>query len=266
MSKVNMILFMDKLLGREQKSLVLKEFNAIDQVTQWAVEKNGGWIWIDFERDGQTIWKSITNKLINSIKNVEIKDVIYVRPSKEISTDCLALEFCQAITRLCEGYCNVYLYHEFSGFYKNDEITFLRPISAGQFYDKRKINKDILKQLVDNVLLLFTEYLELVQEWDDDESEYILMFKYLFNMRDDINEYTRLADNSIIANIKKVDEIILEILQEDHNKRLLLSYCYRLEKPIKNWWWHLEKVESGDLVVKLEDGFIEYNNCKISIS
>ena len=265
MSKVNIVLFMDKILDKTQKSLVLKQFNAVDQGTQWAVEKNGGWIWIDFDTNDKTVWESITNKIEDPIKNVDIKESIFVQPSKEISTDCLALDFCQAIRELCKEYCNVYLYHEFSGFYNNDEITYLRPMSARMFFDKRKINKDILNQLVDHLFVLFTEYLELVQEWDDDESAYILMFKYLFGMRDDIVEYMELADNSIVTNLKKVDEAILKVLQEDHNERLLLSYCYRMEKPIKNWWWHLDKVKSGELIVNLADGYVEYKKCKISI-
>lgn len=140
-----------------------------------------------------------------------------------------------------------------------------------KFYDYNLINKQITFNIIKSLCFEFSSGIEYIEEegvWEKNEiNEYIDLFYNMFIMRDDLeNKFIYKSKNKeVIKELKQLDSLILKLLMIDNSKLLIQSNINNDNKLIKNWWWHLDKVNSGELVVNLKEEFIKFHNTKISI-
>lgn len=74
-------------------------------------------------------------------------------------------------------------------------------------------------------------------------------FEEQYLLDDEDRKILRDCDEALLLNVKPFFEHIGKIYEWSNST-----------KPYHQWWWHLDKIYSGDLQVSLEEGLVRYNN------
>lgn len=160
------------------------------------------------------------------------------------------------------------LYDEWIGFFLNEEITKIKFIDNYNFYNSSKINTSILSDIISSLYTGLTMDIEYYIDagWDGEEDEYTGAYKNYFLIRNDIDESIRnkIGNTTLIEKTKEVDKLILKLFRMDKSRVLLFAGKENRNEEIRKWWWHLDKVESGELIVNLEEDYVTYQDKKIS--
>lgn len=264
------MLFMEEKFSLEKFKDILILFDAHDQGSEWGIEKDSSTIWVSMRylednSSSRTTWEIVKQQL--KIGYLDINTIISVQPSRALNSVFLAIEFLKQVYCNAEG--NTMLYDEWNGFFLNDEITKIKFIDNYSLYNYGKINTSILSDIVSSLYTGLTMDIEyyMDQEWDGEEDEYTGAYKNYFFIRNDIDESIRnkIGNTTLIEKTKEVDKLILKLFRMDKSRVLLLAGKENRNEEIRKWWWHLDKVESGELIVNLEEDYVTYQDKKISI-
>lgn len=264
------MLFLEEKFSLEKFKDILMLFDAYYLKPDWIIEKDSSTIWVSMHYlednlDARNAWESVKQQL--KIDYLDINTTIFVQPSRAMNSVFLAIEFLKQVYCNAEG--NTMLYDEWSGVFWNDEITKIKFIDNYSFYNYSKINTSILSDIISSLYTGLTMDIEYYMDagWDGDENKYTGTYKNYFLIRNDIDESIRnkIGNTTLIEKTKEVDKLILKLFRMDKSRVLLLAGKENRNEEIRKWWWHLDKVESGELIVNLEEDYVTYQNKKISI-
>lgn len=248
---------------------MLMLFNAYYLKPDWGIEKDSFNIWVSMyylEDDLETreIWESVKQEVKTCY--LDINTTIFVQPSRALNSVFFAIEFLKQVYCNVEG--NTMLYDEWIGFFLNEEITKIKFIDNYNFYNSSKINTSILSDIISSLYTGLTMDIEYYIDagWDGEEDEYTGAYKNYFLIRNDIDESIRnkIGNTTLIEKTKEVDKLILKLFRMDKSRVLLFAGKENRNEEIRKWWWHLDKVESGELIVNLEEDYVTYQDKKIS--
>ena len=116
--------------------------------------------------------------------------------------------------------------------------------------------KDEFRRLVRNYGL------DVLDELDVSPFEYVDTFR----MRDFLSEKYIKLDSLKKELLNLYDNILLNRDEEFFNYLKTLNVFTNSDNPVKYWWWHLEKVVSGELIVDVDKNEVIYNNKKYPIN
>lgn len=98
----------------------------------------------------------------------------------------------------------------------------------------------------------------------EDELE-VSPFEYLdtFSLRSDLYKNKNKLEQTYLELLQKYDQLLLDRSEEFYSyMKKVYSFC-DTSKPLAEWWWHLDKVLSGELkVMILEDRVIHNGEIK----
>ncbi|MBT2289188.1 hypothetical protein J7E73_08585 [Paenibacillus albidus] len=273
MSQSNIVLYMEEEFSLDKLKNILSKFNAKDQNSCWGIERCNSWIWVNYyivEENTETmgIWREISQESVEKTKNIEVKTALFIQPSKDRNAVFFALSFCQEVYSALDKGKSVFLYHGDSGLFVNNEIENLKFKSSQQFYDYRKINKEIVENIIKCLNEEFLGGIECIVDdggWDGEEIQYVDLFKNLFKMRDDLKEQSIKISSDLKGKLNIIDDLILKLFDIDNDKLLISAGIENKNSPIYSWWWHLDEVEAGILKVNIEDGIINYKGINIDM-
>ncbi|MFP4978673.1 hypothetical protein ACE6ED_24925 [Paenibacillus sp. CN-4] len=265
MSIANLVLFMEEEIDEKIFDSMLKSYGANKQITEWNIEKSDACLWVrhsllEDDLESKEIFKDIIQFSSEELKNWKVKSAIFVQPSKEMNAIFLAASFCKFIYQNLNKNKNILLYHGQSGIFINEQIENLRFENSTTFYDFRTVYDRLHEKMVDDLIQEFSWILESYEDdegWDGKEIQYTDLLKNLFMIRSDITPSLHLISPKKVENLKLVDKKILSILSVDPEKLAVLAGIDNRNAPLKEWWWHLDMVNSGDLLVDVEAGTVK---------
>lgn len=265
MSIINMVLFMEEEFDGEILDSIIKSYGGNKQLTEWVVEKSGACLWvrhrlIENDMESKEILTDIIQSSSEEIKNWKMKSAIFIQPSKDMNANFLATSFCKFLYQNLNKNKNVLLYHGQSGIFINEQLENLRFENSSKFYDFRMINDILIEKMINDLIQEFSWIIECYEDdegWDGKETQYTDLLKNLFMIRSDINMNLHLISPKQVENLKQVDNKILSILSIDSEKLSVFAGRDNRNAPLMDWWWHLDMVNSGELLVDVEAGTVK---------
>ncbi|MFK0524692.1 hypothetical protein ACINKY_21060 [Paenibacillus illinoisensis] len=99
----------------------------------------------------------------------------------------------------------------------------------------------------------YTKMIELYGIDVEDELE-VSPFEYLdtFGLRSDLYKNKDKLDQTERDLLQKYDQLLLERCEEFYNHLKKVYTFGDINKPLAEWWWHLDRVLSGELKVDLD--------------
>lgn len=90
-------------------------------------------------------------------------------------------------------------------------------------------------------------------------------YQYMLTVRDNIAEQYALLDADAKEQLLKYDIILLRRATEFYEYLKQIKTWGDSNSPIYNWWWHLDKVVSGELNVILAQNKVIYKGISYNI-
>ncbi|CAH1199293.1 hypothetical protein PAECIP111893_01298 [Paenibacillus plantiphilus] len=84
-------------------------------------------------------------------------------------------------------------------------------------------------------------------------------YHYLLASRSSLWEAYSALDEEDKVNLKEYDKALLDRAEEYHDYLQPIFIWNKSAEPITQWWWHLDKVLSGQLKVDVDNNQIEYD-------
>ncbi|CAH1224493.1 hypothetical protein [Paenibacillus sp. JJ-223] len=232
MSRSNIVIYTEEELNIEKWRGVLSKFNAVDQLSNWGMERAGSWLWVnhyvlEHNEEIRDIWLDISRDSLADSKKRQMQTAIFVQPSRDRNAVFFALSFCKEIYAILDKRKEVCMYHAESGLFCNDQIENLTFLNTSQFYDKRQTNSETIHCMLQCLTEEFKAGIECIVEdggWDGEEAQYADLFQNLLTMRAELEkEQNAGIVPTINEELKNVDKLILELMRLDQAK--LLGDC-----------------------------------------